>query len=83
MDIADMIADIRKHPDFRNVGMLLAHNGVVRETSRERPQRPGIAGQRGSRPPAADPEDYSNKWHYVANYNHALDSPLNRQYIAL
>jgi molybdopterin synthase catalytic subunit len=35
MDIADMIADIHKHPDFRNVGMLLAHNGVVRETSRD------------------------------------------------
>jgi molybdopterin synthase catalytic subunit len=35
MDIADMIADIRKRPDFRNVGMLLAHNGVVRETSRD------------------------------------------------
>jgi molybdopterin synthase catalytic subunit len=35
MDIAAMIADIRRHPDFRNVGMLLAHNGVVRATARD------------------------------------------------
>jgi molybdopterin synthase catalytic subunit len=35
MDIAAMIADIRRRPDFRSVGMLLAHNGVVRETSRD------------------------------------------------
>jgi molybdopterin synthase catalytic subunit len=35
MDIAAMIADIRRHPDFRRVGMLLAHNGVVRETTRD------------------------------------------------
>jgi molybdopterin synthase catalytic subunit len=35
MDIANMIADIRRRPDFRNVGMLLAHNGVVRETTRD------------------------------------------------
>jgi len=35
MDIAAMIADIRRRPDFRKAGMLLAHNGVVRETSRD------------------------------------------------
>ena len=35
MDIAAMIADIRRRPDFRSVGMLLTHNGVVRETSRD------------------------------------------------
>jgi molybdopterin synthase catalytic subunit len=35
MDITAMIADIRRHPDFRNVGMLLAHNGVVRATTRD------------------------------------------------
>jgi len=35
MDIADMIADIRRRPDFGRVGMLLAHNGVVRETTRD------------------------------------------------
>jgi molybdopterin synthase catalytic subunit len=35
MDIAAMIADIRGRPDFRKVGMLLAHHGVVRETTRD------------------------------------------------
>jgi len=35
MDIADMIADIRRRPDFGRIGMLLAHNGVVRETTRD------------------------------------------------
>jgi molybdopterin synthase catalytic subunit len=35
MNIADMIADIRRHPEFHKAGMLLAHNGVVRATSRD------------------------------------------------
>lgn len=35
MDIAGMIAEIRRHPDFHRAGMLLAHNGVVRGTSRD------------------------------------------------
>ena len=35
MDIAAMIADIRRHPAFGKAGMLLAHNGVVRETTRD------------------------------------------------
>jgi len=35
MDIAAMILDIRRHPDYRKVGMLLAHNGVVRATTRD------------------------------------------------
>jgi molybdopterin synthase catalytic subunit len=35
MDIAAMIAETRRHPDFSKAGMLLAHNGVVRETSRD------------------------------------------------
>jgi molybdopterin synthase catalytic subunit len=35
MDIAAMIADIRRRPDFHKAGMLLCHNGVVRETSRD------------------------------------------------
>jgi molybdopterin synthase catalytic subunit len=35
MDIAAMIADIRRLPDFHKAGMLLAHNGVVRETTRD------------------------------------------------
>lgn len=35
MDIAGMIAEIRKHPDFHKAGMILCHNGVVRATSRD------------------------------------------------
>jgi molybdopterin synthase catalytic subunit len=35
MDIAGMMAEIRRHPEFNKAGMLLAHNGVVRETSRD------------------------------------------------
>jgi molybdopterin synthase catalytic subunit len=35
MDLAGMIADIRRNPDFSKAGMLLAHNGVVRGTSRD------------------------------------------------
>jgi molybdopterin synthase catalytic subunit len=35
MNIADMIAEIRRNPDFSKAGMLLAHNGVVRGTSRD------------------------------------------------
>ena len=35
MDIAGMIAEIRRKPDFHKAGMLLAHNGVVRDTSRD------------------------------------------------
>lgn len=35
MDLAGMIADIRKHPHFRKAGMLLCHNGVVREHARD------------------------------------------------
>jgi molybdopterin synthase catalytic subunit len=35
MDIAGMIAEIRRNPDFGKAGMLLAHNGVVRGTSRD------------------------------------------------
>ncbi|HEX5680580.1 MAG TPA: molybdenum cofactor biosynthesis protein MoaE [Desulfobacterales bacterium] len=35
MDIAAMIADIRRRPDFHKAGMLLAHNGVVRGHARD------------------------------------------------
>ena len=35
MNIAGMIAEVRRHPEFRKSGMLLAHNGVVRATSRD------------------------------------------------
>ena len=35
MDIATMMAQIRKHPDFDKIGMILCHNGIVRATSRD------------------------------------------------
>lgn len=33
MNISDMIDRIKQHPDFAKAGMILCHNGVVRETS--------------------------------------------------
>jgi molybdopterin synthase catalytic subunit len=35
MDVNKMLQDIKSHPDFDNVGMVLCHNGVVRATSRD------------------------------------------------
>lgn len=35
MDILKLLEKVKKHPDFRRVGMVLCHNGVVRETSRD------------------------------------------------
>jgi len=35
MDINKMMKDIKSHPDFDRVGMVLCHNGVVRATSRD------------------------------------------------
>jgi len=35
MDISAMMAQVRKHPDFDKIGMILCHNGIVRATSRE------------------------------------------------
>jgi molybdopterin synthase catalytic subunit len=35
MDIAAMIAEIRRLPDFHKAGMLLCHNGVVRGHARD------------------------------------------------
>ena len=35
MDIQQMINRIRQRPDFDKAGMILAHNGVVRGTSRD------------------------------------------------
>ena len=34
MSIADMLDEIKRHPDFEKVGMILCHNGVVRATTR-------------------------------------------------
>ena len=35
MDLAPLIEQIKKHPDYHKVGMILCHNGVVRGTSRD------------------------------------------------
>jgi len=35
MDMASMLASVKRHPDFANAGMVLCHNGVVRSTSRD------------------------------------------------
>ena len=35
MDLKEMIAKIKQHPEADRIGMILCHNGIVRGTSRE------------------------------------------------
>ena len=35
MNIATALDEIKRHPDFEKVGMILCHNGVVRATTRD------------------------------------------------
>jgi len=35
VDLTRMIDSIKKHPDYHRAGMILCHNGVVRDTSRD------------------------------------------------
>jgi len=35
MEIMNLLDRIKQHPDYHRAGMILCHNGVVRETSRE------------------------------------------------
>ena len=35
MDLTRMIDSIKKHPDYHQAGMILCHNGVVRDASRD------------------------------------------------
>ena len=35
MNLIDMILRVKSHPDYKNAGMILCHNGVVRNTSRD------------------------------------------------
>jgi molybdopterin synthase catalytic subunit len=35
MDLNHLIQTVKKHPDYANTGMILCHNGVVRQTSRD------------------------------------------------
>ena len=35
MSIVNMLEEVKKHPDFEKIGMILCHNGVVRATTRD------------------------------------------------
>lgn len=35
MDVTALVDKIKQHPEYYRVGMILCHNGVVRETSRD------------------------------------------------
>ena len=35
MDLMEMIRQVKSHPDYKKAGMILCHNGVVRNTSRD------------------------------------------------
>ena len=35
MNLSTLIEQVKKHPEFHRVGMILCHNGVVRGTSRD------------------------------------------------
>lgn len=35
MSLVELVERIKKHPEYRKVGMMLCHNGVVRATSRD------------------------------------------------
>lgn len=34
MDIGSLLEKVKQHPDYTKAGMVLCHNGIVRETSR-------------------------------------------------
>ncbi len=34
-NLSDLIAEVKNHPDYAKAGMILCHNGVVRQTSRD------------------------------------------------
>ncbi len=35
MNLSTLVEQVKKHPEFHRVGMILCHNGVVRATSRD------------------------------------------------
>lgn len=35
MDITQLVEAVKQHPDYAKAGMILCHNGVVRQTSRD------------------------------------------------
>jgi len=42
MNLNSLMATIKKHPDFPKAGMILCHNSVVRQTSRDGRQVSGL-----------------------------------------
>ncbi len=42
MNLTNLIAAIKSHPDYHEAGMILCHNGVVRSTSRDGRQVSGL-----------------------------------------
>ena len=42
VNASTLIEQIKKHPDYHKAGMILCHNGVVRQTSREGQQVTGL-----------------------------------------
>lgn len=42
MRLEQVIEKIKQHPDYHQAGMILAHNGVVRQTSRDGRQVSGL-----------------------------------------
>lgn len=45
MSAAKLLEQIKKHPDYHKAGMILCHNGVVRQTSREGDEVTGLEVQ--------------------------------------
>lgn len=45
MEIGDLMNRVKTHPDFSKAGMVLCHNGVVRETSRDGRRVSGLSVQ--------------------------------------
>ncbi len=43
MSIESMIKKVKAHPDYHKAGMILCHNGVVRETTREGEEVTGLS----------------------------------------
>ena len=43
MDVNDLMNKVKSHPDFSKAGMVLCHNGVVRESSRDGRMVTGLA----------------------------------------
>ncbi|MEN8244889.1 MAG: molybdenum cofactor biosynthesis protein MoaE [Thermodesulfobacteriota bacterium] len=42
MKLEQLIKKVKQHPDYHRAGMILAHNGVVRQTSRDGRQVTGL-----------------------------------------